>query len=132
MTAGLAWSYNQETSSPVSPNDLETWKVVPMRDTPGEKFEYNTMLPHMMSAVLTKAGGKSTKEFADSFLFKPLGISEVQWSKDNDGIYFGGSETLFKIAGYGKVRPSLPQQRNVERPTSWYLENGLKNQPLRN
>jgi hypothetical protein len=42
--------------------DLETWKVVPMRDAPGEKFEYNSMLAHMMSAVLTKASGKSTKE----------------------------------------------------------------------
>ncbi len=102
MTAGLAWSYNQETASPVSPNDLETWKVVPMRDAPGDKFEYNTMLPHMMSAVLTMASGKSTKEFADSFLFKPLGISEVQWSKDKDGIYIGGSELFLKSRDMAK------------------------------
>jgi len=92
MTAGLAWSYDRETTSPASPTDLESWKVVPMRDTPGEKFEYNTMLAHMMSAVLTKASGESTKEFADSFLFGPLGISNVQWSKDNKGIYIGGAE----------------------------------------
>ena len=64
MTAGLTWSYDQETASPVSPNNLETWNVVPMSDTPGEKFEFNTMLAHMMSAILTKASGKSTKEFA--------------------------------------------------------------------
>jgi CubicO group peptidase (beta-lactamase class C family) len=96
MTAGLAWSYDQETASPVSPFNLETWKVVPMRDTPGEKFEYNTMLAHMMSAVLTKASGKSTKEFADSFLFKPLGITDVQWSKDNKGIYLGGAELFLR------------------------------------
>jgi CubicO group peptidase (beta-lactamase class C family) len=96
MTAGLAWSYDQETASPVSPNNLETWNLVPMRDTPGEKFEYNTMLAHMMSAILTKASGKSTKEFADSFLFKPLGISDVQWSKDNKGIYLGGAELFLR------------------------------------
>jgi len=96
MTAGLAWSYDQETASPVSPSDLESWKVVPMRDAPGEKFEYNSMLAHMMSAVLTKATGKSTKEFADSVLFKPLGISEVQWSKDNKGIYIGGAELFLR------------------------------------
>ena len=78
MTAGLTWSYRQETTSPVSPFDLEQWKAIPMRDTPGKKFEYNTMLAHMMSAILTRASGKSTKEIADSFLFKPLGISEVQ------------------------------------------------------
>jgi CubicO group peptidase (beta-lactamase class C family) len=96
MTAGLAWSYDQETASPVSPSDLESWKVVPMRDAPGEKFEYNSMLAHMMSAVLTKATGKNTKEFADSVLFKPLGISEVQWSKDNKGIYIGGAELFLR------------------------------------
>jgi hypothetical protein len=67
-----------------------------MRDTPGKKFEYNTMLAHMMSAILTRASGKSTKEIADSFLFKPLGISEVQWSQDNKGIYLGGAELFLK------------------------------------
>ena len=96
MTAGLAWSYDRETASPVSPNNLEAWSVVPMRDPPGEKFEYNTMLAHMMSAILTKASGRSTKEFADSFLFKPLGISGVQWIKDNKGIYLGGSELFLR------------------------------------
>jgi CubicO group peptidase (beta-lactamase class C family) len=102
MTAGLAWSYDQETASPVSPSDLESWKVVPMRDAPGEKFEYNSMLAHMMSAVLTKATGKSTKEFADSVLFKPLGISEVQWSKDNKGIYIGSAELFLKPGDMAK------------------------------
>ena len=96
MTAGLAWSYDQETTSPVSPTDLESWKVVPMRDAPGEKFEYNTMLAHMMSAILTKASGKSTKEFADTFLFRPLGISDEKWSQDNKGIYIGGSELFLR------------------------------------
>ena len=96
MTAGLAWSYDQETASPVSPTDLESWKVVPMRDAPGEKFEYNTMLAHMMSAVLTKASGKSIKEFADSVLFGPLGISDGKWSQDNKGIYIGGSELFLR------------------------------------
>lgn len=96
MTAGLTWSYDQETASPVSPFDLEQWKTIRMRDTPGKKFEYNTMLAHMMSAILTKASGKSTKEIADAFLFKPLGISDVQWSKDNKGIYLGGAELFLK------------------------------------
>lgn len=96
MTAGLTWSYDQETTSPVSPFDLEQWKSVPMRDTPGKKFEYNTMLAHMMSAILTKAGHNSTKEIADPFLFKPLGISDVQWSKDDKGIYLGGAELFLK------------------------------------
>ena len=126
MTAGLAWSYDQETASPVSPTDLESWKVVPMRDAPGERFEYNTMLAHMMSAVLTKASGKSTKEFADSFLFKPLGISDVQWSKDNKGIYVGGSELFLRprdMARFGLLflNKGAWNGRQIE-PRAWVEE----------
>jgi len=88
MTAGLNW---MEDSGP-SPYDLENWIKIPMRDKPGEKFEYNTMLPHMMSAILTKVSGESTKNFADKYLFNPLGIKSYQWTKSSDGYYHGGSD----------------------------------------
>jgi CubicO group peptidase (beta-lactamase class C family) len=94
MTAGLVWSNDQEIAG--SPYDLEAWKTAAMRYVPGETYEYNTMLAHMMSAILTKASGQSAKEFADTFLFGPLGISDVQWSKDNKGIYIGGSELFLR------------------------------------
>ena len=88
MKAGFNW---MEDSGP-SPFDLENWNKISMRDKPGEIFEYNTMLPHMMSAILTKASGESTKDFADSFLFKPLGIKSYAWKKSDSGYYCGGSE----------------------------------------
>jgi CubicO group peptidase (beta-lactamase class C family) len=88
MTGGFDY---MEDAGP-SPYDLDNWKKIPMRDKPGEVFEYNTMLPHMMSAILTKATGASTKTFADKWLFGPLGITNYQWIKSNDGIYHGGSD----------------------------------------
>jgi CubicO group peptidase (beta-lactamase class C family) len=88
MTAGFNW---MEDSGP-SPYDLENWIKIPMRDKPGEKFEYNTMLPHMMSAILTKVSGESTKNFADTYLFNPLGIKSYRWTKSSDGYYHGGSD----------------------------------------
>ncbi len=88
MTAGFNW---MEDSGP-SPYDLENWIKIPMRDKPGEKFEYNTMLPHMMSAILTKVSGESTKNFTDKYLFDPLGIKSYQWAKSSDGYYHGGSD----------------------------------------
>ncbi len=88
MTGGFDY---MEDASP-SPYDLDNWKKIPMRDKPGKVFEYNTMLPHMMSAILTKATGVSTKEFANRLLFRPLGITNYQWIKSNDGIYHGGSD----------------------------------------
>jgi hypothetical protein len=88
MTAGLDW---KEDAGP-SAFDLNSWNKVPMKYKPGEVFEYNTALTHMMSAILTKACGESTKDFADKWLFNPLGINHYQWRKSKDGIYHGGSD----------------------------------------
>ena len=88
MKAGFNW---MEDSGP-SPYDLENWNKIPMRDKPGEKFEYNTTLTHMMSAILTKVSGESTKNFADTYLFNPLGIKSYRWTKGSDGYYHGGSD----------------------------------------
>ena len=88
MKAGFNW---MEDSGP-SPYDLENWNRIPMRDKPGERFEYNTTLVHMMSAILTKASGESTKHFADSTLFTPLGIKSYRWKRGDDGYYWGGSD----------------------------------------
>ena len=88
MTAGFDY---MEDAGP-SPYDLDSWKIIPTRDKPGEVFEYNTMLSHMMSAILTKATRESTKTFADRWLFEPLGITHYDWIKSNDGIYHGGSD----------------------------------------
>jgi len=88
MTTGLDW---KENAGP-SPYDLENWNKVPMKYNPGEMFEYNTAMTHMMSAILSKACGESTKDLADKWLFEPLGIKNYQWRKGEDGIYHGGSD----------------------------------------
>ncbi len=88
MKSGLNW---QEDMGP-SPFDIANWKVMPMKDKPGARFEYNTALPHMMSAILTKASKASTRDFGGSFLFNPLGIKDYEWKKGGDGYYCGGSE----------------------------------------
>jgi CubicO group peptidase (beta-lactamase class C family) len=99
MKAGFNW---MEDSGP-SPYDLENWIKIPMRDKPGEKFEYNTMLPHMMSAILTKVSGESTKNFADKYLFTPLGIKSYQWTKSSDGYYHGGSDIFLTPRDMAKI-----------------------------
>jgi len=88
MTGGFDW---MEDAGP-SPYDLDNWNKIPMRDKPGETFEYNTMMTHMMSAIITKAAGENTKEFANRWLFGPLGIKDYQWTKSKDGFYHGGSD----------------------------------------
>ncbi len=73
-------------------------------DEPGGGFMYSTGNTHLLSAVLTEASGKSTWELAREWLGKPLGIDIPGWTRDPQGIYFGGNEmalsprALFKFA----------------------------------
>ena len=66
----------------------------PMFAAPGEEMEYSTGNTHLLSAILTQATGKSTWQFANETLAKPLGFSLAQWPRDPQGIYFGGNDML--------------------------------------
>lgn len=64
----------------------------PLIAPPGERVEYSTGNTHLLSAILTKASGKTTWAFAQEALGKPLGITLARWTRDPQGIYFGGNE----------------------------------------
>ena len=66
----------------------------PMFASPGEEMEYSTGNTHLLSAILTKATGKSTWQFANEVLAKPLGFTLARWPRDPQGIYFGGNDML--------------------------------------
>ena len=64
----------------------------PMVSDPGTSMEYSTGTSHILSAVLTRATRKSTLQFANEVLGKPLGFQFATWTRDPQGIYFGGNE----------------------------------------
>jgi len=64
----------------------------PMIETPGGRMIYSTGNSHLLSAILTKATGMSTFEFARRHLAEPMGIPIRPWRRDPQGIYFGGNE----------------------------------------
>ena len=94
MTSGLEWQENNLKSmlTFVSRNRVSKILGLPLVEEPGLKFNYNTGLTHLLSAILTKASGMSTFDFAEKYLFDPLEIYNVQWEQDKEGIYTGGSE----------------------------------------
>ena len=61
---------------------------------PGTEMEYSTGNTHLLSAILTKATGASTWQFAQDSLAKPLGFTLPRWPQDPQGIYFGGNDML--------------------------------------
>ncbi|MFX0184683.1 MAG: serine hydrolase domain-containing protein [Candidatus Hodarchaeota archaeon] len=99
MTTGLEW--NETTLSLYDPiNDLfqllnsPDWVDFvldkPMVTEPGILFNYNSGASHLLSAIIYNTTGKKPLKFAREHLFKPLGITKMNWQKDPHGIHFGG------------------------------------------
>jgi CubicO group peptidase (beta-lactamase class C family) len=64
----------------------------PFVDDPGGRMLYSTGSTHILSAILTRATGMSTLAYAREKLFRPLGIQLAPWTRDPQGVYFGGNE----------------------------------------
>jgi CubicO group peptidase (beta-lactamase class C family) len=62
----------------------------PMAQPPGSQFNYCSGCSHVLSAILQQATGMNTRDFAEQNLFKPLGISNIQWDTGSAGIPIGG------------------------------------------
>jgi len=96
----------------------------PMFAAPGEEMEYSTGNTHLLSAILTKATGRSTWQFANEVLARPLGFTLPQWPRDPQGIYFGGNDMLMtprQMLAFGELylsegRWAVPAGRGT-RPT---------------
>jgi CubicO group peptidase (beta-lactamase class C family) len=103
---------------------------LPMAETPGTKFEYCNGASFLLSAIITETTGISAREFADEHLFGPLGISDVTWPTNPQGINIGWGELrmrpqdLAKI-GYLYVRGGEWDGEQIV-PSSWVEESTRK------
>lgn len=55
------------------------------------RMVYSTGTSHLLSVIITKATGMSTKAFAEKYLFEPLNIRVGGWDRDPQGFYMGGN-----------------------------------------
>jgi CubicO group peptidase (beta-lactamase class C family) len=95
----------------------------PIVSEPGTAMQYSTGSSHLLSAILTKAAGASTWQFAQDVLAKPLGTSLARWPMDPQGIYFGGNEMLLapkQMVAIGELylKRGLANGRQIL-PASW-------------
>lgn len=63
----------------------------PLSEEPGGKMVYSTGTSHLLSVIITKATGMSTKAFAEEYLFDPMNIRAGGWDRDPQGYYMGGN-----------------------------------------
>ena len=117
MNSGLAWRepFDQPPESFLAMEASPDWQQFildrPMDGPPGRMFHYNSGNTHLLSAILSKVTGMSALDYATEKLFKPLGIDDVLWRHDPQGVS-GGAAGLY-------LRP-----RDMAKLGYLYLQNG--------
>ena len=97
------------TPTPYAPPPVDwvekflTDKTNTLVDEPGAAFLYTSGAAHTLSAVIQKATGKITADYAAEKLFGPLGIHEFTWLPDQNGISFGNSWLRLKALDMAKL-----------------------------
>jgi CubicO group peptidase (beta-lactamase class C family) len=127
MTSGLRWTEPQPNR--ISTNGMDgspDWvKFVldrPMSSAPGDTFNYSSGNTQLLSAIITKLTGGSALKYANAKLFGPLGIKDVYWLHDPQGISNGGwglslrPRDMAKI-GYLYLRRGVWEDQQLIPPT---------------
>jgi CubicO group peptidase (beta-lactamase class C family) len=76
---------------------------LPMEGEPGERFEYCNGASFLLSGIIHETTGMSANEYAEEHLFGPLGISDVDWSSNPQGISVGYSELKMHPQDMAKI-----------------------------
>jgi CubicO group peptidase (beta-lactamase class C family) len=96
MRSGLASTSGRNYGAWVTSRNWVRYALTRELETPpGAEMEYSTGNSHLLSAILTIATKKSTWQYAQEVLARPMGFSLARWPQDPQGIYFGGNDMLF-------------------------------------
>ena len=79
----------------------------PLVKQPGGDMAYSTGTSHLLSVIITKATGMSTKAFAEKHLFEPLNIRVGGWDRDPQGYYMGGNNMALRPSDMVKIGQML-------------------------
>lgn len=99
----------------------------PFDNDPGGAMLYSTGSTHLLSAILTRASGRSTLELARDWLGPLEGFSITAWDQDPQGIYFGGNQMAMSaqsLLAFGELyrRGGLAPDGTRLIPLSWVRE----------
>ena len=82
MSSGLAYDPDAMYASP----DWAQYTLdEPLIYSPGESWFYSNGGPQVLSALISQSCEMDTLEFADQYLFNPLGITNYRWERNAEG-----------------------------------------------
>lgn len=105
MTAGFDWAENTAETFEWDKNGFSVgWGIaLPLAHPPGEVYNYNSFLSHLLAIVVTEATGRDLLSFADEYLFDPLGIEPETWVRDPQGYFWGFSGLRLRARDISKL-----------------------------
>ncbi|CAI9395617.1 hypothetical protein BACSP_04177 [Bacillus sp. T2.9-1] len=97
--------------------------ALPIKET--DDFRYKGVDYHLLSAVISIATNKTAKEFAKQYLFTPLGIEEVEWQGDPQGITIGSTGLNLSLHSLIKIAQLLVNDGKINHteviPRDWLI-----------
>lgn len=76
---------------------------LPLKNKPGTHWDYTSINAMLLGSIIAKATHMSLSDFADKYLFQPLGINKYRWTKDalghetSAGSFYISTADLHKI-----------------------------------
>ncbi|EHQ30935.1 serine hydrolase domain-containing protein [Mucilaginibacter paludis] len=107
MTSGLdCGGDNEETlfSGLFKASDWSAYIFnIPSTNTPGKQFSYCSCNFYLLAEILYRTTKLSPEKFADKYLFKPMGIKNFYWTKNNKGVNYGWGDLALKPYDMAKI-----------------------------
>jgi CubicO group peptidase (beta-lactamase class C family) len=70
--------------------DQVAWVLdLPLLAPPGERYRFDDGAAHLLAAALREASGMNLWELASEALLEPMGIPQVEWAVDPQGVNYG-------------------------------------------
>lgn len=102
----LSMSVGQERPQAFNAEDMnwaKTFLATPVQNEPGSTFLYNNYATYMLSAIIQQVTGETTMDYLTPRLFKPLGIENIKWEVNPEGVNTGGWGLQLKTTDMAKI-----------------------------
>jgi CubicO group peptidase (beta-lactamase class C family) len=107
MTSGLNCGNSNEDSLFGYLFQSQNWADyifhIPFANDPGKQFSYCSCNYYLLGEIIYRATKSSPEDFGKKYLFGPLGINDVYWTKNDKGVNYGWGDLALKPLDMAKI-----------------------------
>ena len=96
MQSGHTESVSGSVFRQIKTSWIDEFFKIPVTDQPGTHFLYSSAVSFLLSAIVTRTTKETLRQYLESRLFKPLGITSLTWGSSPNGINSGGNGLTWK------------------------------------